>query len=459
MNRVKKIISIVIVSVALFLFILYVFLKINKHEWIRKKHFILITIDALRPDHLGCYGYYRDTSPNIDSLAKTGLRFTQAISQGTLTWISLPSLMTSLYPSTLGIYYEDQILPISFQILPGILKKHGYKTCLITPHNALLHTFKHQNNPSAFDIFDVSYTNDAIHITQKAMAWIAQHKDENFFLWLHYFDTHVPYPVKSIYYKKYLNDGFYNNDYSIPIATLEEGYSDDKIPAPLAENNINNVSYYIAKYDGAIRFVDEQIGILLEKIESLGLSQNTLIIISADHGEGLGEHNHYFSHGGVNEEVIKVPLIMKYGKFLSCGKIISQQVGLIDIMPTILSLAKIKPNFKMEGQSILPVIFGKKDSREYIFSEFCDKAVCIHSIRSNEWKLIHNITKDNYLLYNLKNDPLEHLDLQNKERLIFNDLKVKLKSWTNRPRLKINPQTVDLDESVKNRLRSLGYVD
>jgi len=249
------------------------------------------------------------------------------------------------------------------------------------------------------------------------------------------------------------------------------------IPKHVAENNIMDVSYYISRYDGKIHVSNDFVGLLLEELKRLNLYDNTLIILIADHGESLGEHNFYFRHGYTLYDItLKVPLIIRYSKIIPKNKTIDYQVRLIDVMPTIMDILKVK-NKKYKdivGKSLMPVILGKEEFPEqYAFSD----NGFIFSIRSENWKLIYidrEMIKnypwsifylDDYELYDLKNDPLETENLVETEREIFLTLKKELDEYINQARFyqkkfssEISKELGEIDEETKEKLRSLGYV-
>lgn len=418
---------------------------------------ILITIDALRPDHLGCYGYKRNTSPNIDRIAREGVLFTQAISQAGRTVPSLTSLITSNFLSVHHVFTENMILPPSIQTVTEILKAKDYNTAFISGHGSIFYG-KNDGLNRAFDSSEDCMA-QASQITQKAIEWIKSNKDKKFFLQLHYFDPHGPYTPPEPYRAKYLNDNLYRQNKNIPISIgnkTSEG--DGEIPAYVAERGITDIDYYIAQYDGEISFTDEQVGVLLSTLKDLNMLRNTLIIITADHGEYLGEHNFYFMHGGLYDVIIKIPLIMKCEGVIPAKKVIHQQVSLIDIMPTILDFIKIKMNLRINGISLLPLIFNGRYNMPYSFSEFMNpQGISLVSIRTEDWKLIHNRIRNTYALFNLKEDPQELSNLIEMERTKLKLLKSELNRWIDSHRSSGPILIRQLDEKAKNRLISLGY--
>ncbi len=435
---------------------------------INKPNIILITVDALRPDHLGCYGYKRDTSPNIDKLAKNGILFTQAICQGGWTGGSLFSLITSAYPHTTGVIDWGNSLNYSLPTLGDLLRKHGYHTALINGHQAAKRLAE-MGLVRGFDSWNKDKEGiEAGEITERAVKFLYENKNKKFFLWLHYFDTHGPYNPPSPYNKQYINDNLYKTNKHIPISDDQKisWLAKDEIPYAIQDKGITEVDYYTAQYDGEIRFTDEQIGILLRTVEELGLGAKTLIVLTADHGEGLGEHGLYFSHGlYLYDEIIKVPLIFKYSNKLSGGKKIKSMVGHIDIMPTVLSLLRIKPVTRMDGIDLVPPMLNKGDyhSQRIIFSEiggyFSNPYnILIISMRSEKWKLIYYTEREVYKLYNLENDPQEVFNLVNIEKKEFNILKSLLRDWLSLQKTRIVHLSKPLDQEIRRKLESLGYL-
>lgn len=418
---------------------------------------ILITIDSLRPDHLGCYGYKRNTSPNIDRLAREGILFNNVIVECPWTLPSLSSLFTSTYPHSHSVLNWCKEINPSFDTLPNILKNNGYYT------GAILDLLLLEQCPlpfrAGFDEFQQGYYHKADYISKRAVSWLRRNQNKKFFLWIHYFDTHTPYRIPLFYKNIFIRDKYYGIK-EIPLGKISAAPRSGgwgEIPKYTHENNIKNIYYYIAQYDGAIHFVDMQIGILLKEIFELGLDKNTVVIITADHGESLGEHNWYFKHGSaLYDEQIKVPLIIWYRDFPQ-DKIVYEQSQFIDISPTITDLLGIQISKQREGKSLLSLIYGTgNNSLSYAFSEL----PWTIAIRTNEWKLIYNIEDKSYELYDLKNDPKELNNLAIQGGKIFENLKEKLDLWVKEyaDRLTQDVHLETISDKNKHRLKSLGYL-
>ncbi len=483
MLKTKKIIFIILFLfigiLSIVLFFKYQFNKNRANNNHEKFNVILIVIDALRADHLGCYGYKRDTSPNIDKFAKEGAIFTQAISQGSYTPPSLFSILTSTYPNTHKVYTFGVSSNKKIKTLPEILKTKGYYLGLISARSGLAEF----NFPKLEEEFHAVHTASRKHtikadkVTENAIEWLKLNKNKRFFLWLYYLDPHAPYRPPAPYDKLYANDKFIKeNNKHIPIAdeSREEGLSDEYkvIPRITAVKGITDINYYISQYDGEISFMDNQIGAVLTELKRLDLYDNTLIVITSDHGESMGERNFYFVHGvNLYDELLKVPLIISGRNVIPRGKIINSQVRLIDIMPTILDIVNIQSNNIMQGISLLPLIREKDVPKLDSFSEvyFKDRRH-LKGIRTDKWKFIevYNVitNKYSYELYDLENDPRELNNLVEEKPKEVSLFKEKLRDYTfscQKIRSSILgkdfiDKPVILDEETKERLRSLGYV-
>lgn len=477
----KFLITIIIVILIIFL----VFWSFHVHLKKQKQpNVIFITLDSLRPDHLNCYGYKRNTSPNIDKLAKEGVIFTNAISQGGETLISVPSFITSVYPWMHLINHGEYRVYLNSTVntLPGILKQNGYTTVLFNDYPAFFSRVG--GIKKDFNNYVEIEQGQPGKLTQLALKWLKENKNKKFFLWLYYFGPHSPYGPSLPYSDIFYNDDLPKINKHLPIATDDEKENFGVIPNYIVENNITDVDYYIAQYDGKIRLVDEQIGLVLEELRRLDLNKKTLIVIIADHGESLGEHNLYFHHGPtLYDEILKVPFIISYPPLIPRNKIISGQVRLIDMMPTVLDILKVNEYkiMNIDGISLKRCILGKRcNTEQYAFSG--KSMLC--SIRSENWKLVFidlktiettkffrlaNYYNDEYELYNLKEDPKELYNLVDKEKEIFDSLKQKLSKYV----IKVKKQKtvlkrqiekyykkdriMPLDEEAKGKLKNLGY--
>ena len=426
-----------IITAILIFFIVGVLVLQLKTQVSPSPNILLITVDSLRSDHLGCYGYAHNTSPNIDKLAKEGVIFTQAIAQASWTVPSMVSIITSSYPSTHKVHTWDTSLPPKLLTLARLLKGHGYYNFFCSGHNKTLSAILGPQGgfdkwSSNEDLIDSSKVNGY------ALKFLKENYKRKFFLWIHYMDVH---------------DHFYRT------------VNDKESSLSMSEKAIN-----IYKYDAAITQVDRQIGVIIDEFKKLNIGKNTLVIITSDHGEEMCEHGICFNHGGfLWDSIICVPLIIVWEKHLSSNQKRFSQVQHIDIVPTICDIIGVKKTASFEGASLLSIIRGGDITSRPAFSEHQEKEGDIQdgawvftkfSVRLDGWKFIYTFDPKNkrYELYNLKDDPEELIDLAGTEKRQFRFLNNKLTAWMNRPRLKINPLAKPLNKGTKDKLRSLGYL-
>ena len=452
---------------------------------------LLIVVDSLRSDHLGVNGYKRDTSPNIDKLARQGIFFPNTICTSPRSCPSIPSMLTGLYPHSHGLRLEGKSLSKYSSVrvidrlnpnvvtLQEILQSHGYRTIGndiemndtgiergFDKFNLLQWRIINKIKRTAIKSVNWNYkVNPAETLTNFAVKTIKKLKNEKFFLYLHYIGLHWPYTPPEPF------DEMFDPDY-------EGGHTFNEVNGKISRGDLifNNslpkeeIEHAIAHYDGSIRFVDSQIGRLLEFLDDLNLTEKTLIVLSSDHGECFGEHGTYFNHGeNLYDESLKVPLIIKHPKLLD--KKIDMQVQSTDIMPTVLDVLGIPLIENVEGASLMPLVNGEGKNREYAFAESGisffkqNKRAYFKRIkgkwrmaRTNEWKLIYipHPEKDIYELYNLKNDPKETINLIEKETKIADRLKEELFKWM---KDKESEEEQNLTEKSKRLLRKLGYME
>ncbi|MDD5553340.1 MAG: sulfatase [Candidatus Omnitrophica bacterium] len=429
----------------------------------KKTNVVIIVIDSLRPDHLSCYGYPRNTSPNIDQLAQKSIQFTQAISASGWTFESVPSILTGTYPPMHQVRKIHDLRNPGIDTLFRILNPKGYKCAFWSNQGGIRYTGI-EDALTEFHIKDMYNRYEPLTLDQELVietrSWIErQKKNKPLFVYIHLHGPHAPYRPPSPYKDMFIKDIHRKPLESVPIS-VEEFNGDGFIPLSSAENNITDPNYYIARYDGAIAYADAQVGRLLGGLKDRGLFDDTLIILTADHGEYLGEHKLYFNHGeprGGFEENIKVPLLIKLPGKNPANKIITRQVSLVDIAPTVLeSVGLHRPSY-MQGESLLCFVKPFRDyAKDYALSFFENKTWIV--FRAAGWKLIHNYADDFWQLYDLKKDPGENHNLINDNPEKFAELRQRLDALKGR----ITASTPDKkspvsEEKLKEDLKSLGY--
>ncbi len=431
---------------------------------------ILITVDALRADHLGCYGYERNTSPNIDKLAKEGVVFLKCFATSSNTIWSSVGLFTGKYLETdkLDFFWED-FLDKKFTTLAEHLKSLNYYTAaFVTNHN-----YRKENGfAQGFDYYK-NYREyaDAKKITSDTLNFLNDRQSSKpLFIWIHYIEPHAPYSFRKEYFKDFENDTLYKENDKIlelkpdNIESKNDPYyiwsSNGYIPPAVFHKDKFNLNYYIACYDTEIAYTDSHIGRLLN---NKNIKDNTLIVLTADHGEILGEGNLYFTRGAnIYDTLLHIPLIIKDNRDFKGEKRISTVVSSVDIVPTILS--RINHNwyffnkYKFDGKDLKGIMRGSERKRKYIYSYF-PSARSIRDVKKNiKYILNTNGKEELYFLPDEYNNRIK--DESSKVIYIKEELRRNLKTWLKHYPIRsdINSKKIFLDEQGKDSLRSLGYL-
>jgi len=456
------------------------------------QYIIFIVIDALRARNLSCYGYAKLTSPNIDNLAKEGILFEDAYATINATDPSLTTIFSGMYPFSHGILNhgmrisEKEIqffLKSRIRLLPEILRLEGYTTFAIDflgrwhkkgydyysgiQQNKFfqggLATKKHPKvnkllnsgklvikklpweNIQFFisNVYNKFFTvkpkyDDAKSITERAIEIVKENLNKEFFLFLHYWDTHGPYDVPKNYTKRFYEKGGEKTKVVLSRFNNPEGREIFK----RRMRNAKTVNEIVSRYNGAINFVDHEIGRLVRTLEEYGVLDETLIILTSDHGESLTEHGIYFDHHGLYDVSIHVPLIIRYPKKFPNNKRITGFVQHVDLAPTILDLLGIRTHNDFDGKSLMPLIYGKvKQLRSEVYIEEAD-AQRKRAIRNENYKYIYSLTGEKNIcrlcgyahgdaeeLFNLKHDPDETQNIADENPEIVEELKSRLIKW------------------------------
>src|SRR3990170_4574966 len=381
---------------------------------------VLVSFDTLRADHVGVFGYKKNTTPTIDKFAQEGFVFTNAVSVTSWTLPSHMSWFTGVYPSqhkvlnkfTVKEVGQEEITNLE-KVSPGmltlaeILKQNGYKTGGFTGGAGGNHEFGFDKG---FDIYtdDKEFAGFSDSIP-KALDWISQHKGEKVFVFLHGYDIHGQYEPEGGYDYRFLDleyNGKLTGSKEEQKDMREEGLTRGEIF--LTEEDVR---FLTALYDEKIQRADEQFSRFIAEYKSLGLMDKTIIIFISDHGEELYEHGRIDHGHSLYEEQIRVPLIITVPATAQPQKI-DFQVRSIDIMPTIFGLVGINPGDaivkQMAGVSLVPFMKGEEMLLDVFPETDYRYATFLRAVGAeNQWKLIRNLEFNSEEVYNLKNDPEE----------------------------------------------------
>ncbi len=316
---------------------------------------LLISVDSLRADRLGCYGNPRDTSPAIDRLARDGVRFAEAWSTTSWTLPAHMSLMTGRYVLSHGVYADRDQLPGGIPTLAEGLHAAGYATGGVV---AMIYLNGRYGFDRGFEYYDdhtapeetaaASWGDEpAPVVTDLAIRWLEQHRRDRFFLFLHYWDVHYDYIPPAPY------DAMFDPDYKGSITGKNFIFN----RAVRAGMPARDLEHLLALYDGEIRWVDDHIAKLLRFLGEAGLYESTAVIITADHGDEFFEHGFKGHRRTLYREVTQVPLVIR-APGARAGTVVDVPVSLVDVMPTVLELAGQQVPAGVEGISLVPWLFG-----------------------------------------------------------------------------------------------------
>lgn len=355
----------------------------------RGPNLLVITLDTTRADHLGCYGYELAKTPVLDALAKEGVLCERAHTVAPITLPAHTSLFTGLYPAETGVRTNGRGgLSRSIDTLASVLKRRGYDTGAFVAAFVLNRKF---GLNQGFDLYgdesgsttDPAQRRQAESVIDSALAWLSRSRRQPFFCWVHLFDPHLPYAGHA--------DLFGNEFAERP-------------------------------YDGEIAYVDRQVGRLVSFLKTRNLDENTLVVVTADHGEGLGEHGERSHLFLLYQTTMHVPLIFRQPGKLPAGGRVASRVSLVDVSPTILDVLGVPDPRKVTGRSFSQAFSGKDVPASPCYAitdEPYSLSNCapLRSLIDGDWKYIQTTRPE---LYRLSDDPREtqNLAAQNPDKLL-----------------------------------------
>ncbi len=438
---------------------------------------LLITVDTLRQDHLGCYGYGPAKTPNLDAFFKEGIGFAAANTCAPITLPSHTSILTGMYPTYHGVRDNGAYsLRKTGLTMTEAMKADGYSTGAVVSafvldkrfgldkgfdsydddfSDSVLNETKWSISPETYgDTYDY-YQRRADEVTESALEWLNGNRDNRFFLWAHYFDPHAPY------YR-------YSENGSRPVLQAPS-------PSPTGQYSADYAKKVIEIYDLEITYTDFWIGKLLDTLAEWDLDESTLVIIVSDHGESLGEHDYYFQHGGaLYDTILRVPLMLRLPYNGPRGVVVEDIVSTIDIAPTVYQLLGIQPRVRPHGSSLVPLAFGFHDGRPpHVYGEtllpirFGKNE--LRTLKTPRYKLIHSPASGKRLLFDLERDPEEIANIleddagDDKAPLgqygpLADGMQKQLDTLIRSTRSPTVTEPETLDVETREKLRKLGYL-
>lgn len=468
----------------------------------RRPNVVLVVLDAVRRDHLSCYGHGRPTTPNIDRLAAEGTRYTRAWAASCWTIPAHASLFTGTYPSTHGADMGMRSLPADIPTLAEVLAGRGYRTAsfsangFITGHTGLARGFRRsvdveglRGNPDTA----AGRVIRALHrrwrawtardrgtrrATRGALEWIdSGDRRDPFFLFLNYMDCHLPYGLKGEERYAFVPDG----RREAADAALQDPFA---VMAGRATLTGEDVALLEALYDGCLRYMDRHLGRIVDRLEARGALEDTVLVVTSDHGESFGEHGLFDHQYGLYEPLLSVPLVIRWPAGAGereggRGTVDARLAQHVDLFPTLAALAGAEHGGAGSGSPAPAYSLLEPPRREASFAEYLrpnlrairrrfpdadvspfDRA--LRAVRTETHKLI--VSSDGRTeLYDLRADPGEERDLSEVETEGVESLERRIRSvlggWP--PETRPSAEGVDDEgdtELLRERLEALGYL-
>ena len=422
------------------------------------RHVILISLDTLRADHLSLYGYQRDTSSRLDLFAQRAFVFEHALAPAPNTPPSQMSLMTSLYPEQHGFFGRGTRLADGHRMLSEILRDAGYQTAGFVDGGFLSRDFGFDRG---FDHFEDERGGFA-RILPAAEKWIRAHRERPFFVFLHTYDIHTPYrPPRG--YKGRFHDVPYEGSFDPSSKNMKAVAFQGR---KLSDADLDHV---VARYDEGIRYTDEMLGGFLDFLESSLLLDDTLVVVTSDHGEEFGEHGGFLHWQIYYQPNLRVPLVVHVPGAARSGIRIEERVESIDVLPTILDLLGLPAHEAAEGRSLAALMRGDREPPwRWLGSGGPDPGpalgwppnpdgVALRSVVEDRHQLVLGTGRVAPRLYDLDADPMATRDVADERPRVVERL---LESWENRrPRVAATKGApVEIDDTTRERLEELGYL-
>jgi arylsulfatase A-like enzyme len=431
---------------------------------------LILALDTLRGDHLHCAGREWLATPHLDALARDGIRCERCIATTSWTLPSFATILTGLLPYDHGaVGGEHEVLAAEHSTLAELLAAAGYATGGFVAVHFLNESYGMTQGLQEFEqaLPEEDLYEQARRVTSQGLAFAEAHRDEPFYLFMHYYDIHSPYrqpvPFDHLYYV---------GDERKPGVPILEGLlsADNRAVGNRRQyyawlEGITDLAYPIRAYAAGVTFVDAFIGVVLDRLRELGLYDDLLIVLVSDHGEHLGEHDTWFTHHYLYQEVLRVPLIVKLPGRRRAGTVMGTPVSTLDILPTVLRAVDLPVPPECSGLPLQEQLESSPRGTRYLPAEWgAAPEDYAKALVEWPWKLLLFARDgvERYELYRLDTDPCELTSLVPERPEMLGRLRARLRQLfpPEHPVL-ADPRArpAELDPASRERLRALGYVD
>ena len=441
----------------------------------QRPNVLILLMDTLRPDRLGCYGYAKNTSPTVDAIASKGTVFTSYYATADYTQASTASLFTGKYPLAHGYINSNYVLEGVNRTMAEILSQEGYRTAAFIA-NGLVGEKYHMDQ--GFDHFYEHNRAPASDLVDRAIGFIQDGGDAPFFMYVHFLDVHDPYRIPAGDRNRFAAHGFaHDMQDTLLLASMTmkawwgtvQGWWEEEREQAEVERYF---AEYSQMYDASIAYWDEQLSLLFAALEGAGAAERTIVIITSDHGEQLLEHA-FFGHANSAYDVgLRVPFIYRDPSISTEGRHLDEAISSIDVLPTLLARLGVEIPVEIQGEERWSLIEGRVADRKRegvadgIYSEGTFLAnrpfsTLIQSYCEGDWKLILDRFRDTKELYNVREDPLETRDLFAEQPEAAAELYGEIRRHYNRNLALFRDQVRSKAERQSEKLRelrALGYI-
>jgi arylsulfatase A-like enzyme len=430
---------------------------------VERPNVLLIVFDTLRADRTGIYGYPRETTPFLDQLATRGVVVEDVIAPYPTTLTSHWSLFSGLHPPRHGIYPDTKEKQRPEQTLAGIFQSAGYLTAAFTEGGYVHSMF---GFGKGFDFYnngrdrEINRFSGGAEVTfALAEQWLRENRDSRFFMFLHTYQVHAPFDPPDGYLRMFEGDYSGRWEHSYP---AEAAFLVNQGKASLTPKEVDHIR---SLYDAEIRYLDDTFARLWNRLKQMGALENTLVIITSDHGEDLGEHG-WFHHGTtLYDPALRVPLLLVWPGQVPRGARLTCQRSLTDLMPTVLELVGLEASGRLDGVSFASEIrSGSCPQSRPAYAELISPTYKSHDdlplagVRDEGWKFITHTQTGAHEIYDLSRDRNETRNLVSHEPERIERMRQKVEDYLAKRVEPLEPQG-EMSPEMKRQLRGLGYVE